>query len=98
MVRHIVFWRLSGETAEEKRAAGEKIKAVLEGLAGRIPGLRKIEVGLDWSATPESADVALYSEFDSREALAAYQRHPEHQAALPVIRALVAERRLVDYE
>jgi heme-degrading monooxygenase HmoA len=98
MVRHIVFWRVAGETADVKRAAGEKIKAALEALAGRIPGLRKIEVGLDFSATPDSSDVALYSEFDSREALAAYQKHPEHQAVLPVIRALVAERRLVDYE
>jgi heme-degrading monooxygenase HmoA len=98
MVRHIVFWRLKAETAEEKRTAGETIKAALEALAGRIPGLRKIEVGLDFSRTPESSDVALYSEFESRDALATYQKHPEHQAVLPVIRALVAERRLVDYE
>ena len=98
MVRHIVFWRLSGATADEKKAAGEKIRAALEGLRGRIPGLRKIEVGIDFSQTPESSEVALYSEFDSREALAAYQKHPEHQTVLPTIRALVAERRLVDYE
>jgi heme-degrading monooxygenase HmoA len=93
-----VFWRLAGATAVEKRAAGETIKAALEALAGRIPGLRKIEVGLDVSGSPDSSDVALYSEFDDSEALAAYQKHPEHQAVLPVIRALVVERRLVDYE
>jgi quinol monooxygenase YgiN len=98
MVRHIVFWRLSGETAAEKRKAGEEIKARLEALNGRIPGLRRLEVGLDFSQTEQSSDLALYSEFDSRAALDAYQTHPDHAAVVPFIRGLATERRLVDYE
>lgn len=54
------------------------LKERLEGLAGLIPGLLKIEVGVDVSRIDYACDVVLYSEFDSHEALAAYATHPEH--------------------
>ena len=99
MVKHIVFWRLKpeahGQTAAENARA---IKQKLEGLRGRIPGMVKIEVGLDFSRTDASCDLALYSEFESRAALDAYQSHPEHKAVMPFILEARVERRLVDYE
>jgi heme-degrading monooxygenase HmoA len=99
VVRHIVFWRLKpeahGQTAAENARA---VKEKLEGLRGRIPGMLKIEVGLDFSRTDNSCDLALYSEFESREALDAYQAHPEHKAVMPFIAEARSERRLVDYE
>lgn len=98
MVRHIVFWKLNGRTPEEKRAQALEIKAALEALNGRIPGLRRLEVGIDFSASEESADVALYSELDDRAALVTYQTHPSHVAVLPLVKAARAERRVVDYE
>jgi hypothetical protein len=98
MVRHIVLWRLAGETAEEKQAKAAEIKQALEALNGRIPGLLKLEVGVDFVRSPESADLALYSELESRDALVAYQQHPEHQAVLPLVKAACTERRVVDYE
>ncbi|ASC85734.1 Dabb family protein, partial [Pseudomonas fragi] len=54
------------------------LKERFEGLAGLIPGLLKIEVGVDVSRIDYACDVVLYSEFDSHEALAAYATHPEH--------------------
>jgi hypothetical protein len=98
MVRHIVFWKLNGTTAEQRRTQALEIKKALEALNGRIPGLLKLEVGIDFSATDESADVALYSELDSRAALEVYARHPEHVAVLPLVKAARSERRVVDYE
>jgi hypothetical protein len=98
MVRHIVFWKLNGATAEAKRAQAVEIKKALEALNGRIPGLLKLEVGIDFSSTDESADVALYSEFESRAALEVYARHPDHVAVLPIVKAARSERRVVDYE
>ena len=99
MVKHLVLWRLKpeahGQTAAENARA---IKGKLEGLRGRIPGMLKIEVGLDFSRTDNSCDLALYSEFESRAALDAYQSHPEHKAVMPFILEARAERRLVDYE
>lgn len=67
-------------------------------LGGCSAGMRCMEVGVDFSRTPESADIVLYSEFDSREALDAYQEHPEHVAMKPFIKDVRSERRVVDYE
>ncbi|HLK93924.1 MAG TPA: Dabb family protein [Polyangia bacterium] len=99
MIKHIVLWRLKPEAHARPAAENARaIKAKLEGLQGRIPGMLKIEVGLDFSRTDDSCDLALYSEFESRAALDAYQAHPEHKAVMPFIREARSERRLVDYE
>ena len=37
-IRHIVMWRLRGETPEERSAARVKVKTLFEGLKGRIDG------------------------------------------------------------
>ncbi|MGE5548621.1 MAG: Dabb family protein [Solirubrobacterales bacterium] len=98
MVRHIVLWRLNGATPADRQRQAAEIKVALEGLHGRIPGLLKIEVGIDFSASPDSADIALYSEFASREALDAYHHHPEHLRVAPLVKEARTERRVVDYE
>lgn len=78
MIKHIVMWNLAGDTLERNRQACLLLKKRFEGLAGLIPGLLKIEVGVDVSRIDYACDVVLYSEFDSHEALAAYATHPEH--------------------
>lgn len=99
MVRHIVFWRLKEHALGNDKATNARlIKEKLEGLAGKIPGLLRIEVGLDFSREDASADVALYTEFESREALAGYHHHPAHETLKPFIAEVRSERRVVDYE
>jgi heme-degrading monooxygenase HmoA len=78
MIKHIVMWRLKGETPSENRQARELVKAKFEELRTRIPGLRRLEVGADFSAIENACDLVLYTEFESPEALAAYAEHPEH--------------------
>lgn len=39
----------------------------------------------------------LYSEFENRADLDAYQVHPLHEAVKPIVMAASDERRLVDY-
>ncbi|HXK61712.1 MAG TPA: Dabb family protein [Acidobacteriota bacterium] len=99
MVKHIVFWTLK-EWAAGRSAAdnGAEIKKRLEALNGKIPGLIHLEVGIDFSRTEASCDVALYAEFESREALKGYQSHPEHSAAAEFISNVRESRLLVDYE
>jgi hypothetical protein len=98
-VKHIVFWKLRTElSAAERDEALRKIKAGFEALQGVIPGLLRIEVGIDFLHSPESSDFVLYSELESRAALEAYQAHPAHQAMAPVVRDVRIERRVVDYE
>ena len=98
MVRHIVLWRLKeSANGQGKAENAADIKRRLEDLNGKIPGMIKLEVGFDFSRTPDSSDIVLYSEFETRAALDAYQTHPLHEAVKPFIMAARDERRLVDY-
>ncbi len=99
MVKHIILWQLKDElTDEEKKSAKADIKAGLEGLAGKIPGLVEIKVnteGLDSS----NADLMLDSTFDDEGSLKGYSVHPDHVAvATNVVRPRVKSRVCMDYE
>jgi hypothetical protein len=99
MVKHIVFWRLRKDlSAEDRQAAFARIKAEFEALPGKIPGLRKLEIGLDYGQGPDASDIVLYSEFDSRASLAGYDAHALHQALVPIVRDVRTEKRVVDFE
>jgi quinol monooxygenase YgiN len=97
MIKHIVMWRLD-EQAGDKADNALRLKQSLEGLNGKIPGLLRLEVGIDFSREGESSDVVLYSEFESQQALDAYQKHPAHAEVIPFVKSVRAERRVVDYE
>lgn len=99
MIKHIVMWRLK-ESADgrDKRPNALIIKEKLESMRGKIPGMLRVEVGLDFGAVPDSSDVVLYAEFESKEALEGYQAHPEHVAFKDFIKDVRFERRVVDYE
>ena len=99
MIKHIVMWRLKeGAHGNDRATNAGLIKTMLEALQGQIPGLLKIEVGIDFSKTDASYELALYSEFESRAALEAYQIHPAHKAVLPFIGEARSERVMADYE
>lgn len=99
MVKHIVFWKLKDEVNGNDKAANARlIKEKLEDLNGKIEGLVKVEVGINFLDSPANYDVALYSEVASKEALDFYQNHPLHQAVLPFVREVVSGRIAVDYE
>lgn len=96
-VRHIVMWRLRGETAQEREAARRKVKHAFEGLRGRIEGLRSIEIGVDVSNVDYACDVVLVSEFATAEQLQSYATHPEHLRVRQELGDLRIERHQVDY-
>ena len=95
MIKHIVMWRL--RESDSRAVDAETIKSLLEGLAGKIPGLLKIEVGVNFIEDANASDVVLYSEFVDRAALEAYQSHPLHLAVVPEVKARAIERRSADY-
>ena len=72
MVKHIVIYNL--KEGVDKDAAVELIRSVLEPLVGKIPGLTHLEV----RRTFNGMDYALYSEFESREALPRAKKHGIH--------------------
>lgn len=99
MVKHIVAWRLKEEALGNKKEQNAKlIKEKLESLAGKIPGLLKLEVGINFTEDEYASDVVLYSEFESKEALVAYQIHPMHKDAAKFVLECRIERRVADYE
>ena len=99
MVKHIILWQLKDElSAEEKIQVKADIKAGLEGLAGRIPGLIEIKVNTEGLAS-SNADLMLDSSFTNEDALKGYAVNPEHVAvANGVVRPNVKVRLCLDYE
>lgn len=98
MVKHIVCWKLQDHAEGAPRTENaRRIKAVLEALRGRIPGMKHIEVGINFDPSEAAYDVALYAEFDDEAALATYQIHPAHVAAKELIQKVRTHRVVVDY-
>lgn len=99
MIKHIVMWRLkdfaAGATKEEN---ARKLKESLEALDGVIDDIMAIEVGINFNTSPAAFDVVLYSEFEDREGLEAYQRHPEHLKIANFVGEIRSDRAVVDYE
>ena len=92
MVKHIVLYNL--KEGVEKEPTVKMIASHLELLVGKIPGLLHLEV----RKTYNGMDYALYSEFESREALAAYAVHPMHLEAKKHFFHLLDTRVAADYE
>lgn len=92
MVTHIVFFRFTDPSdAQEARTR-------LLGMAGRIPGLRSVEAGLDFTRSARSFDLALITRHDDRAALETYRDHPVHQEVAAFIRERARESAAVDFE
>ena len=92
MVKHIVLYTL--KEGVDKEEAVKLIGSVLEPLVGRIPGLLHMEIRQAF----QGMDYALYSEFESKEALANYTQHPAHLAAKEHFWHFLNTRVAADYE
>jgi hypothetical protein len=95
--KHIVMWDVRGDTAQQKRETAAFVKRSFEDLAGKIPGMTMVEVGLDVSGVDYACDVVLYMEFESPEWLAAYATHPEHLRVKEALGDCRIARHQVDY-
>lgn len=97
MIKHIVLFRLKERAEGSSRAQNAATaKSKLEALRGHIPGLFTLDVAINTEANDSSYDLALYSVFESREALAAYRVHPEHQAVADFLERVRESRAVVD--
>lgn len=98
MVRHVIVWTLKDEYSDsEKEEIKAGIKAGLEGLLGKIPGLIEIKVYTD-GLESSSGDALLDSLFESGEALKDYSSNPAHvEVATTKVRPYVKVRSSFDY-
>ena len=92
MVKHIVVYTLKEDVNKDEAVA--IVASVLEPLVGKIPGLLKMEIRRCFNGS----DYALYSEFESREALENYAVHPLHQEAKTHFFHLLDSRVAADYD
>ena len=92
MVKHIVLYTLKEGVNKEEAVA--LIASVLEPLVGKIPGLTHMEIRKAYNGM----DYALYSEFESGEALKNYAVHPLHLEAKEHFFHLLDSRVCADYE
>ncbi|MFC7329519.1 Dabb family protein [Marinactinospora rubrisoli] len=93
-IRHIALFRwIAGTTPEQV----EEVEEVLSRLPGRIPQLRGYVYGADLGIGSGNYDFAVVADVASESDYLAYRDHPEHQAALRLIRPLLADRASVQF-
>ena len=99
MIKHIVAWRFKDEALGATKAQNlKRAKEAIEALADLVPTVRHLEVGLDIGAAHDSWDIVIYSEFEDRAGLDAYQVHPEHVKVAEIIGEMRELRAAIDYE
>ena len=102
MIKHIIVWRLKESAGGRSKSENARmIKEKLEARQGVVPGLLKVDVGIDMGPAPEfpwrgddASDVVFYSEWESRAALNAYMNNPDNH----FVRDVRTERRVIDWE
>ena len=93
MIRHIVFMKYPDFSLAT--TAKEKLLSMPE----HIEELEEIEVGIDFSRSERSYDLALVTTFASKEDLEKYRVHPYHQNEIVAwLKEIGAETKVVDYE
>lgn len=99
MIKHIVLWTFKesalGKTKQDNL---KETKVLLEGLKDKIKEVKHLEVGVNFNPGVHAYDLALYSEFESKQDLLAYTNHPEHQKIVEHLGKVRDQRIVVDYE
>ncbi|MGD1904139.1 MAG: Dabb family protein [Geitlerinemataceae cyanobacterium] len=97
-IHHIVLIDLHDETTDEE------VRALIddgEATIAAIPGVEVVDMGLqalgDRAVHINDYDLAVYIQFASLDALAAYGPHPDHQAFLARHRHLWSGIRVIDF-
>lgn len=98
MVRHVILWKLKDQySGAEMDMIKAEIKAGLEGLQGKIPGLVEIHVYTQ-DLSSSNMDLMLDSTFEDEASLKGYSVHPEHVAvANEKVRPFTEERKCLDF-
>jgi hypothetical protein len=96
MIKHIVFFRVL-ETTDKQNLILD-LKSRLESLPSTIDSIDKFEVGMNFSPREAAYDLALVSDFKSRQDLETYNTHPDHQKLVSYLNGIKKEIAVVDYE
>ncbi len=93
MVKHIVFFKLKDNSDENKR----KVKEKLMTLKDKVKVLKHFEVGINFSDTERAYDLALISDFETKDDLEIYANDSYHQEIIAYIKGVTQSSKVVDY-
>lgn len=93
-LRHIALFRWKDDVTDARVAEVERL---LGALPDAVPELRSYTFGRDAGVSEGAFDFAVVADVDDEDGFAAYRDHPDHQAALAVIRPLLADRAALQY-
>lgn len=94
-LRHIALFRWQDGTTPEQVARVEEALGILPGV---ISALDAYAFGPDLGIGSGTFDFAVVADVADEAGFVAYRDHPDHQAALAVIRPLLADRAAVQYQ
>jgi len=94
MVKHIVFFKLKENTKEQQDLLKEKLLLLKE----NVPVLKNIEVGINFSNSERAYDLALLTDFETKEDLDIYADDPYHQKVKEFIKEVTISSKVVDYK
>lgn len=98
MVKHIVMWNFNADMSlEDKKAAGLKMKELLEPIKNLVPGTVDIKVVIN-ELESSNREIALIGTYETVDALKAYQIHPAHVEAGKYVRSVTCDRACLDFE
>ena len=93
MIKHIVFFKLEDNSEANKEA----VKTRIMGMKGKIDLLTHIEVGVNFSPEERAFDLALVTDFETKEDLQAYAIHPLHVEVVTFLKSINTVTKVVDY-
>jgi len=96
MITHIVFLNIKPELNKLEILA--ELEVMLLALNNSISEISHLEFGTDFNQSPSAYDAALYSTFNTKADLDAYQIHPAHEKVKAFIGKVCSGRAVVDYE
>lgn len=92
MFKHIIFFKF-----KDKEYA-KQVKPMLEGLVGKVPSLRSMEVGIDDLETYRSWHMSLIATFDDLKGFEEYDVHPDHLKVREFVQTVRTDSAAIDYD
>ena len=94
MIVHVVMFKFKDEN---KASNIQKVQVELDALVAKIPALKSMEVGVNFSKENRAFDLFLHTTFDTKEDLKTYAVHEKHLKVIELIKKVTIESKVVDY-
>lgn len=94
MIKHIVLLKENENVTDEKRKI---LYNQLKDLS-QIPGAENVHFGQNFSKLSNGYEIGLTVDFQNKEALKAYNKHPIHLEVVKTLQELKLELAVIDYE